>query len=301
MASTEGIPEPIYETVEKLMEVGPLVTDFVREELDPVIEYWISLLKTQRMLLDLDDVSTLVVGDIHGDYLQLRRAFKYFDDHTVDQIVINGDLIDRGAEMIECVEYVVSRQILDPTSVFYVRGNHELKSINEMYGFRGYCTGVYGSAVYEKFSKGFQQLPLAAKLGDWAFICHGGIPSETIYFHLMRLELKEQEPEMGPYAELLWNDPDPRIDEFATSPRGKNYYRFGKVAFDQFMEFHELDYLIRAHQAFPEGYRWFYDDRLLSVFSSNAGPYMNIDPHFALLNKGKIDLIQASTIEVDLD
>lgn len=279
------------------MEIGPLVTDFVREELEPVIDYWISKLKKQRLLHMIDSGTILVVGDIHGDYLQLRKAFHYFDENKLDYILLNGDLVDRGPEMIECLEYVMSRQILDPERIIFLRGNHELKSINEMYGFRGYCTGVYGSSIYEKFTKAFQQLPIAALIGDWAFICHGGIPNGPLSLREMRIALKPKEPETGSYAQLLWNDPDPAIEDFEPSIRGRAYYRFGKKAFDNFMDHYGLKYVIRSHQAFPEGYRWFFDNRLLSVFSSNAGPYMNIDPHFALLNNGTIEMIAASTID----
>ena len=296
MQSNPNVPDKISDILIRLMEPGPLVTDFVRDELELVINYWIGELRKQRMLYDLMDKRVLLLGDIHGDYLQLRRAFQLYDDNDIDYIVINGDLIDRGSEMIECVEYVMSRQILDPKGIVFLRGNHEIQAINEMYGFRGYVTGVYGSAIYEKFSQAFRQLPIAAKIGDWGFVSHGGIPRETIFFHLMRLELKEPEPDTSPYAQLLWNDPDDRIEYFGESIRGPSYYRFGQKAFDEFMEFHNLDYYFRAHQAFPEGYRWF----LLSIFSSNAGPYLHIDPHFALINQKSIELIRASSVEIDM-
>ncbi|MHA2502249.1 MAG: metallophosphoesterase [Candidatus Kariarchaeaceae archaeon] len=291
------VPQEIQATVERLLEIGPLVTDFIRDELEPVIEYWTSLLKKQRLLHLIDTGSVLVLGDIHGDYLQLRRAFHYFDTEAIDYIIIAGDLIDRGPEMIECLEYVMSRQIMDPEHVIFLRGNHELKAINEMYGFRGYCTGIYGSAIYDKFAAAFQQLPLAALVGDWALICHGGIPNGHLSLREMRISLKPKEPEEGTYAQMLWNDPDPAIENFGPSMRGQHYYRFGGTVFNQFMDHYGLKYLIRAHQAFPEGYRWMFDNRLLSLFSSKAGPYMNINPHFALLINGEIQLIAAENIE----
>ncbi len=83
------------------------------------------------------------------------------------------------------------------------------------------------------------------------------------------------------------------------SYRGKHIYKFGKDVFDEFMEFHEVDLFIRAHQAYPLGYRWFFDDRLLSIFSSKAGPYRQVTPHFAIAHHGNVELIKCEDIELE--
>jgi len=274
------------------------ILEFNKDELGIIINVWIDALRKKRMLVDINSDNVLVVGDIHGDLEQLQRALHLYDIGEVSKVVFNGDLIDRGPEMVECISLVMIYQLLYPDDIIFLRGNHELTSINSVYGFRGYTSMIFGTEIYGLFSSAFQQLPLCAKIQDHTFITHGGVPSQQIYFHLMRIEPKPKEPEIGPYSELLWNDPDEAIKNFGKSPRGPNCFRFGKVAFDNFMEFHELDFFIRAHQAFSKGYKWFFDNKLLSVFSSRAGPYHNVNPHFAQVKGNDITLISADDIEI---
>lgn len=283
--------------IEKLLHNPSDILKLQATELIPLLLEWQQLLRKQRLLLDLQANSILIVGDIHGDLQQLQRALQLFVNKDVELVIFNGDIIDRGSEMIECIVSLMAAQLKYPNNIYFLRGNHELKAVNEIYGFRGYATGIFGSKVYDYFTQAFQQLPLAAKIGNWAFVSHGGVPREPIYFHLMRLDVKEAEPDTSDYAQLMWNDPDPKIDEYAPSIRGQGFYRFGRSAFDQFMEFHSLDLYIRAHQAFPEGYRWFFDNRMLSVFSSRAGPYSKITPHFVKIEGEKITLINALTLD----
>ncbi len=282
------------------IRIKPLmITNLDENHILSIIYHWRNYLKKQRMLVDIPDKRILVIGDIHGDLLQVQKAFHLLDTEEVDILVFDGDIIDRGAEMVECLITIIERQLNYKKNIYYLRGNHELRSINAIYGFRGYCTSLFGSRTYQYFSAAFHELPLAAKVGDWAFITHGGVPSDAIFFHLMRLELKPKEPEFGPYSQLIWNDPDQKLLEFGKSNRGENCYRFGKRAFSRFMEFHALELFVRAHQAFEKGYRWFFNNRLLSIFSSRAGPYSRIDPHFAILDRGEVELIRTDNIKIN--
>lgn len=281
-----------------LIKTAPLsITNFDESQILSLAYHWRKYLIKQRVLVDIPDQRILVVGDIHGDLLHVQKALSLLDSDEVSVVIFDGDLIDRGAEMFECLATIIERQ-LSGENVYYLRGNHELKSINAVYGFRGYSTLIHGSRSYEYFSHAFQQLPLAAKVGEWAFITHGGVPCENIFFHLMRLDVKPKEPEKSNYAELIWNDPDPEIKHFGPSQRGSNCYRFGTVAFSNFMKFHALDLFVRAHQAFPKGYRWFFNKKLLSIFSSRAGPYSRVKPHYAILDQGKVEVVNAKTINL---
>lgn len=291
--------DELVEPFEDISRNPSVVTSFSEAQMMSFAHYWTDHLKPQRLLVDLPNDKILVVGDVHGDLLQVQRALHLLDTNQVNKVVFDGDVVDRGVEMIECLMLILTYQLKHPDKVFYLRGNHELASVNEVYGFRGYITALYSSRTYDMFKNAFQQLPIAMKVDDWAFITHGGVPRDQIFFHLMRLELKPKEPQSGAYSELLWNDPHVETSGFETSYRGRNCYRFGKDVFNNFMEFHNLELFVRAHQAFPIGYRWFFDDKLLSIFSSQVGPYSRIDPHFVILNNGGTELIKCGTIELD--
>ena len=266
-----------------------------------VLELWKRVLKKQRMLLDLPPRSTLVIGDIHGDYQQVLRAFTLFDRSEIGQIVFNGDVIDRGEDMLKCILYIMIRQIREPKKVFFIRGNHETQSINEFYGFKSDCISIFSEEVYSGFNKAFELLPLSAKLGDWAFITHGGIPVDPIYFHMMRLEPKPADPLLHhSYGELLWNDPRDELTTYSKSMRGENIYYFGEKIVNNFMELHKIDLIVRAHEAYEKGYAWHFDKKVLTIFSSKVGPYVDVDPHFALLKNNEVSLIRSLDIEIEL-
>lgn len=262
------------------------ILEYSQKELIAHIKRAEARVKTQRKLVDIPNQRILVVGDIHGDLIQVERALYLLKMKEVDVVIFDGDLIDRGPEMIECVGLVMQALVDYPNQVYYLRGNHELESINSVYGFRGFVTQFFGYAGYQQFQHFFEQLPLAAKIGQHAFVTHGGIPNETIFFHMMRLDLKVKEPKAGSMDwQLIWNDPDGRVKDFMHSHRGEGCYKFGKKPFAEFLEFHNLDLVIRAHSVHKRGYKWYFDHQLLSIFSSKAGPYKLVNPHFALLEK----------------
>jgi diadenosine tetraphosphatase ApaH/serine/threonine PP2A family protein phosphatase len=292
-AKLEKLTDKIYQNPSIFLEIN-------QDELAMLITAVMKITKLQRKLIDLPRKDILIAGDIHGDLTQLKRAISLYNNKIVDMVVFNGDVIDRGPEMLECIGLLIAAMIKHPKDIFYIRGNHELESINSVYGFRGYCTQFFGYDGYLQFQHFFETLPLAAKIDDFGFICHGGIPTDTIFFHLMRLELKKNEPVQGSSGwQLIWNDPDTRVKTFIQSHRGEGCYKFGRKPFDEFMRFHELDIFIRAHTAYREGYRWFFDNKLLSVFSSNVGPYQHVKPNFAVVTReADLRLIKCNTISI---
>ncbi len=67
---------------------------------------------------------------------------------------------------------------------------------------------------------------------------------------------------------IMWNDPKSNLNGFSDSFRGIDLKFFGEDVFNDFMRKNKLKYLIRSHEFYPEGYRWFFNKRLLSIFSS---------------------------------
>ncbi|MDH5404246.1 MAG: metallophosphoesterase, partial [Candidatus Heimdallarchaeota archaeon] len=83
------------------------ILEFNKDELGIIINVWIDALRKKRMLVDINSDNVLVVGDIHGDLEQLQRALHLYDIGEVSKVVFNGDLIDRGPEMVECISLVM--------------------------------------------------------------------------------------------------------------------------------------------------------------------------------------------------
>ena len=60
---------------------------------------------------------------------------------------------------------------------------------------------------------------------------HGGLSPYVVYLdHIRTIDRVGEIPQQGPLCDLTWSDPDSKVEEFATSPRGSGY-QFGlKVA-----------------------------------------------------------------------
>ena len=77
-------------------------------------------------------MSTYVMSDIHGcytEYMEMLEKIKF--DPKKDEVIIAGDIVDRGPENLEMLRYMES----EPESVTFLMGNHD-------YDFIGYCRGV---------------------------------------------------------------------------------------------------------------------------------------------------------------
>ena len=66
----------------------------------------------------------LVVGDVHGHFVTLRRALAELEVGEHDRVISLGDLVDRGPDSAEAKEWIVGN---DPSARFdlVLRGNHE--------------------------------------------------------------------------------------------------------------------------------------------------------------------------------
>ena len=77
-------------------------------------------------------MSTYVMSDIHGCYSELMKMLEKIKfDPKKDELIIAGDIVDRGPENLQMLRYMESK----PESVMFLMGNHD-------YDFIGYCRGV---------------------------------------------------------------------------------------------------------------------------------------------------------------
>lgn len=230
------------------------------------------------MNLNLDNAEKeiFVIGDIHGNLKSLISMIKLIKKNNPKYIIFLGDLVDRGTKQLECLILVLILKILNPTKYYLLKGNHETFEMNQAYGF--YYEFIDKFKDHDKFKEIlllYQVLPICVLINNSILCLHGGIPEDIDIIKKLKginpLKLDENainSINKGIY-QILWNDPkDVDNLDFSNSFRGPGIKFFGKVAFDRFMEYNNLNFVIRAHECFAEGYKWFFNGRLLSIFSS---------------------------------
>ena len=73
----------------------------------------------------------MAIGDVHGQYEKLKtlmRRIKF--DPAQDILVFLGDLMDRGPESLQCLDYVMHLQKQHPVAVICLMGNHEREMLD---------------------------------------------------------------------------------------------------------------------------------------------------------------------------
>jgi len=214
---------------------------------------------------------TLAIGDLHGDLRAARSAVELFGKGGYDQLLFLGDYVDRGRQGLPLMELLLGELIKDPDHVHMLRGNHETLWVNEEHGFKDELAERGLGDLHLPFNELFSQMPVAAVVGGTVLAVHGGVPEgmpslediKAIRKGVVEPHERDDRLMLG----LMWNDPKENLKGFAPNV-GRGYMKvFGQQAFDGFMEKNGLRCMVRGHQRWPEGYRYFFDERLLSVFS----------------------------------
>ena len=171
----------IESIIEKLLSVkgnkpGKTV-DLKEDEIKYLIEKSTSIIKEQKMLLELE-APIKVCGDIHGQYYDLLRIFEHCGYPGDSSYLFLGDYVDRGKQSLETVCLLMAYKIKYPTKMYLLRGNHESSITNRIYGFYDECRRRYNVRLWKNFTDLFNYLPVAALIDDKIFCMHGGLSPE---------------------------------------------------------------------------------------------------------------------------
>ncbi|TQD84911.1 hypothetical protein C1H46_029524 [Malus baccata] len=238
----------------------------------------------QPNLLELE-APINVCGDIHGQYPDLLRLFEYGGFPPDANYVFLGDYVDRGKQSIETICLLLAYKVKFPDNFFLLRGNHECASINRIYGFYDECKRRFSVRLWKLFTDCFNCLPVAAVIDDKIFCMHGGLSPELNSLEQLRaIERPVDVPDQGLLCDLLWSDPDRDIKGWGENDRGVSY-TFGADKVAEFLMKHDMDLICRAHQVVEDGYEFFAERQLVTIFSApnycgefnNAGALMSVD------------------------
>jgi len=241
--------------------------DLKEEEIKYLIDKSLPLFKESKMLIELE-APLRVCGDIHGQYYDLLRIFEHCGYPGEFNYLFLGDYVDRGKQSIESICLLLTYKLKYPTKVHLLRGNHESSVTNRIYGFYDECKRRYNVRLWRNFTELFNYLPVAALIDEKILCMHGGLsPDLRNFSSINEISRPTDIPDTGLLCDLLWSDPDKDVLEFDENDRGVSVV-FGEKIVQEFNRKNDLDLIIRAHQVVDDGYEFFAQRQLITIFSA---------------------------------
>lgn len=222
---------------------------------------------SQPTLLELSP-PVKIVGDVHGQYGDLIRLFDMCGFPPAANYLFLGDYVDRGKQSLETILLLLCYKIKYPENFFLLRGNHECANVTRVYGFYDECKRRCNIKTWRIFIDTFNSLPITAIVAHKIFCVHGGLsPSLNKLSDIREIERPTDVPDYGLLNDLLWSDPADTTNEWEDNERGVSYC-FSKVAINKFLAKFGFDLVCRAHMVVEDGYEFFNDKSLVTVFSA---------------------------------
>lgn len=237
------------------------------------------VLDSEPAVLQIDAEPIMVIGDVHGDLQALEFILGKRQEMNCKNILFLGDYVDRGPQGTEVLTKLFQLKLEDPEHIFLLRGNHETVDMNLYYGF--FEEIGLDRELLLRVSRTYDKMPIAAVLSDYIFCVHGGINGTGSIE-----DIRKEEAFAFPY---LWNDPS-KHPGLTASTRGSTVKEFGPDVVDGFLRTNNLKRIIRGHTALEKGYRWWFDGKLLSLFSCPDYVGLGNAAAFALVEKEEIKL-----------
>ena len=241
--------------------------DLKDEEIRFLIDKSQAIIREQKMLVELE-APLHVCGDIHGQYYDLLRIFEHCGYPGEYNYLFLGDYVDRGKQSLETICLLLCYKIKYPDKVTLLRGNHESSVTNRIYGFYDECKRRYNVKLWKSFTELFNFLPVAALIDDKILYMHGGLsPDLKSINNITEIQRPTDIPDTGLLCDLLWSDPDKEATEYDENDRGVSVI-FGEKVVTDFNKKNDLDLIIRAHQVVDDGYEFFANRQLITIFSA---------------------------------
>mmetsp|Transcript_22696 Transcript_22696/g.38393 ORF Transcript_22696/g.38393 Transcript_22696/m.38393 type:complete len:496 (+) Transcript_22696:77-1564(+) len=225
----------------------------------------------QRISLPSVSSHITVCGDTHGQFFDLCNIFEQGGlPSPTNPYLFNGDFVDRGSFSLEVVATLLAFKLAMPDALFMLRGNHETKGMNKIYGFEGEVKHKFDDNVMALFTEVFHWLPLAAVIQDKVFVVHGGLSTANdgavSLDEINSINRNREPPESGLMSDLLWSDPQPGPGK-SPSRRGVGF-SFGPDITANFLAHNDLSLLVRSHEVKDEGYVVEHDGKCITIFSA---------------------------------
>lgn len=136
------------------------------EEIKMLVSQAINVLAKEPILVERE-YPLIIVGDIFGHFQDLKSIFEINGLPKDTSYLFLGNYVDKGHFSLFVILYLLGLKIMYPEHMTLLRGAHETKSLNRLYGFTAECKQIYKTdQVWLTISEIYQYLPIASVVKD---------------------------------------------------------------------------------------------------------------------------------------
>ncbi|GAA30389.1 Serine/threonine-protein phosphatase PP1 isozyme 7 [Clonorchis sinensis] len=237
------------------------------------------ILMNEPICLELSlDEPIHIIGDIRGQYVHLIHLLDNLGHPPNRRFLFLGNYADNGEKSIETIALLFAYKVLYPNHVYLLRGRHEFASVGRMYGLLDHCLKRFTRRLWSDINTVFQYLPIAAILDDRVFCIHGGLSPVLEFLNVSNVTHLKNEIRQSSgrpallhqnsiLTHLIWSDPDEETVNWEQNPGGMGYL-FGPDVVSRFCDQLRLTQIIRSGEVVKNGFEFFKEPRLLTIFSA---------------------------------
>ena len=284
----------------EIENIDELIIKIYKDELLSMQEFNKVFFKAKDILDKRENIAILktpliICGCINAHFEELKDIFKICGNISETKYLFLGDYVGRGWNGLSTFILLILYLIKYPNNLVFLRGNHDSRTFSRMYGLYNECLQKYSNKyeaedIYNMINELFDLLQLAAIVDNKYFCIHGGLsPDLKKLEEINKLERKKEIPENGIITDLIWSDPNEEVDEYVPSKKGAGQF-YGEKAVQNFLkENSNIEMIIRSHELVDNGYKYQFNNKLLTVFSApdyagrvgfNIGSVLKLDENY---------------------
>jgi serine/threonine-protein phosphatase PPG1 len=210
-----------------------------------------------------------IVGDVHGQFYDVLELFRVCGECPNTNYIFTGSYVNRGYFSVQTLTLLLLLKLRYPERITLLRGAHETRALSTVYGLYNETMRNYGNvAVWRLFTDLFDCMNVAAVVDEQCFVVHGGLSPSAETVDQIRVLQRFSEPEAkGTMTDLLWSSPSTEVRGFQRT-KGVAGAVFGQDALLRFLRTNGLAQMVRGHELCVDGFRTFWDSKLISVWSA---------------------------------
>lgn len=232
-----------------------------------------NLLSSEPALVYKDSEPVIIVGELHGDLKALDLILEEFEEMGCGNIIFLGGYLNTDNPSLAMVVRLFKLKVKCPDRVILLQGRHEFAKnslIDPM---------EKDQHLLALVNQTFERMPVAAIVNGSIFCINSGVPGGLVADNIKK---------DGQYK-LIEHDPF-RYIRLLPPELARDSDTFGRHVYEGFMECHRLKLMIQSHSPVFDGYKWWYDGKLLSLFSSPSQQDPANRGAFAVVNGGQLTL-----------